>query len=196
MPDSPPPRLAFTLHISILNLIWPSGASYRRASPTARMNAVPNPVEDWKPIAQPLTVPDRLGCGQSGMSLATVASGSSFLVKQFRHRHPVDPEGTGSTCGTSEHQQSWPGLQEMGALHSEQSVFIVESQFSLRWDLAMTLRDLFFVIRCGVSGQDQPMPPYVPVYFGARKQIRDAAKEWHGNRSRALQPRRYAVQPG
>jgi hypothetical protein len=67
------------------------------------------------------------------MSLATVASGSSFLVKQFRHRHPVVPVGTGSTCGRSEHQQSWPGLQEMGALHCEQSVFIVESQFSLRW---------------------------------------------------------------
>src|SRR5580704_1427324 len=70
-------------------------------------------------------------CGQSGMSLAAVASDSSLRVKQFRHRHPFVPVGTGSAGGRSEHQQSWPGLQEMGALHCEQNVFIVEFKFSV-----------------------------------------------------------------
>ena len=65
------------------------------------------------------------------MSLAAVASDSSLRVKQFRHRHPFVPVGTGSAGGRSEHQQSWPGLQEMGALHCEQSVFIVEFKFSV-----------------------------------------------------------------
>jgi hypothetical protein len=51
---------------------------------------------------------------------------SSLLVRQLRHRHPLVPwSGTGSVWGRSEHQQSCPGLQDMGALHCEQNAFMV-----------------------------------------------------------------------
>jgi hypothetical protein len=51
---------------------------------------------------------------------------SSLLVRQLRHRHPLVPwSGTGSAWGRSEHQQSCPGLQDMGALHCEQNAFMV-----------------------------------------------------------------------
>jgi hypothetical protein len=51
---------------------------------------------------------------------------SSLLVRQLRHRHPLVPwSGTGSVWGRSEHQQSCPGLQDMGELHCEQNAFMV-----------------------------------------------------------------------
>ena len=61
----------------------------------------------------------------SWVTLAAV-SRSCFLVRQVRHRHPLIPgSGTGSVCGRSEHQQSCPGLQDMGELHWEQNAFMV-----------------------------------------------------------------------
>jgi hypothetical protein len=63
---------------------------------------------------------------QSWMSSAAVSWGSCCFVRQVRHRHPLVPgAGTGSVCGRSEHQQSCPGLQDMGELHCEQKAFMV-----------------------------------------------------------------------
>jgi hypothetical protein len=51
---------------------------------------------------------------------------SSLLVRQLRHTHPLVPwSGTGSVWGRPEHQQSCPGLQDMGQLHCEQNAFMV-----------------------------------------------------------------------
>jgi hypothetical protein len=65
-----------------------------------------------------------------------VACRSSFVVRQSLQRHPVVlGSGTCSACGRSEHQQLCPGLQDMGVLHLEQNVFMVDLQFSLRWTI-------------------------------------------------------------
>jgi hypothetical protein len=64
-------------------------------------------------------------CYQSWMGLAAVSWRSCRFVRQVRHRHPLVPgSGTGSVFGRSEHQQSCPGLQNMGELHCEQNAFI------------------------------------------------------------------------
>ena len=68
----------------------------------------------------------------SSIELARVTCGFSFFIRHSRQRHPVVAwSGTGSACGRSEHQQECPGSQDMAALHCEQTVFMVDSQFSL-----------------------------------------------------------------
>lgn len=86
------------------------------------------------PRAAGLCVP---GSRQSLMVLSSVACRPSFVVRQSRQRHPVVPSsGTGSACGRSAHQQSCPGSQDIGALHSEQTVSMVDLQFRLRQTIA------------------------------------------------------------
>jgi len=57
------------------------------------------------------------------MALAGAACSLSFFVRQSLQRHPVVAwSGTGSAGGRSEHQQLWPGSQDLAALQCEQTV--------------------------------------------------------------------------